>query len=95
MCMCVLTSLAMHTVLSANTYINDLFLIVWYYLWLLHEYLSLHHSDHDIKHLHHICKCNSVTTSVLPVLSTGTKTNPVPALFIPVSLLALELKLEL
>ena len=84
MCMCVLTSLPMSTFMSANTYISDLFLIVWHYLWLIHEYLSLHHSNHDIKHLLHIYKCNNVTTSVVVVLSTGIKILSVPVFFIPI-----------
>ena len=40
------------------------------------------------------CQSNSVLCSVVPVLSTGTKIIPVPALFIPVPVLKLELELE-
>ena len=39
-------------------------------------------------------KKNDVLSSVVPVLSTGTKIIPVSALFIPVPVLELELELE-
>ena len=37
---------------------------------------------------------SDIHTSVVPVLSTGTKIIPVPVLFIPVPVLELELELE-
>ena len=41
-----------------------------------------------------ICHSDLHNSSVVPVLNTGTKIIPVPALFIPVPVLELELELE-
>ena len=46
---------------------------------------------YDVVTKYQIC---CIIISVVPVLNTGTKIIPVPALFIPVPVLELELELE-